>query len=176
MKPFLFYFFPQRIQLLTTPSDDLPKTKREQERLLAIFAPETDATVSKTGYTPVSEKDSTVWKWWWYCICIYVGEECGFCSNFNYSITEVTAGRDATICHIIYCIWRRTQERTVSCAKADAVRCFQGYLLDSKGLKYNIHLILWGKKGKQKSAFNSTSKYEKPRSRCSYMRPSAFCT
>uniref|UniRef100_A0A3P8VWJ7 Solute carrier family 6 member 13 n=1 Tax=Cynoglossus semilaevis TaxID=244447 RepID=A0A3P8VWJ7_CYNSE len=50
----------ERIQLLTTPSDDLPKTKREQERLLAIFAPETDATVSKTGYTPVSEKDSTV--------------------------------------------------------------------------------------------------------------------
>ncbi|XP_035469972.1 sodium- and chloride-dependent GABA transporter 2 isoform X1 [Scophthalmus maximus] len=50
----------ERIQLLITPSDKLPKTKREQERLLAIFAPEVDATVTRNGYSPVLEKDSDV--------------------------------------------------------------------------------------------------------------------
>uniref|UniRef100_A0A8C8E0W0 Transporter n=1 Tax=Oryzias sinensis TaxID=183150 RepID=A0A8C8E0W0_9TELE len=33
-----------RVQLLIKPSGDLPKTKREQERLLVIFAPDGDAT------------------------------------------------------------------------------------------------------------------------------------
>ncbi|XP_029901469.1 sodium- and chloride-dependent GABA transporter 2-like [Myripristis murdjan] len=50
----------ERIQLLIRPSDDLPKTKREQERLLAIFAPEGDAAVNENGYFPVSEKDSNL--------------------------------------------------------------------------------------------------------------------
>ncbi|XP_060936566.1 sodium- and chloride-dependent GABA transporter 2-like [Limanda limanda] len=52
--------FRERIQLLITPSDDLPKTKREQERLQAIFAPEVDATTGKNGYSPVSDKDTNV--------------------------------------------------------------------------------------------------------------------
>lgn len=51
----------QRIQLLIIPSDSLPKTKREQERLLAIFAPEGDATMTTNGYYPVSERDSNLW-------------------------------------------------------------------------------------------------------------------
>lgn len=50
----------ERIQLLITPSDDLPKTKREQERLLAIFAPEGDATKTTNGYFPVSETDENL--------------------------------------------------------------------------------------------------------------------
>eukprot|EP00064_Thunnus_orientalis_P011682 superscaffoldBa00001709_g11713 len=50
----------ERIQLLITPSDDLPKTKREQEKLLAIFAPGGDATMNKNGYFPVSERDSNL--------------------------------------------------------------------------------------------------------------------
>ncbi|XP_076578487.1 sodium- and chloride-dependent GABA transporter 2-like [Chaetodon auriga] len=50
----------ERIQLLITPSDSLPKTKREQERLLAIFAPEGDATLTTNGYYPVSERDSNL--------------------------------------------------------------------------------------------------------------------
>lgn len=51
----------QRIQALVTPSDDLPKTKREQERLLAIFVPEDDSTATTNGYFPVLESDSTLW-------------------------------------------------------------------------------------------------------------------
>uniref|UniRef100_A0A3B5M5Y8 Transporter n=1 Tax=Xiphophorus couchianus TaxID=32473 RepID=A0A3B5M5Y8_9TELE len=50
----------ERIQALVTPSDDLPKTKREQERLLAIFVPEDDSTATTNGYFPVSESDSTL--------------------------------------------------------------------------------------------------------------------
>uniref|UniRef100_A0A3P9NUG5 Transporter n=1 Tax=Poecilia reticulata TaxID=8081 RepID=A0A3P9NUG5_POERE len=50
----------QRIQALVTPSDDLPKTKREQERLLAIFVPEDDSTAPTNGYFPVSERDSSL--------------------------------------------------------------------------------------------------------------------
>uniref|UniRef100_A0A669EV82 Transporter n=1 Tax=Oreochromis niloticus TaxID=8128 RepID=A0A669EV82_ORENI len=50
----------ERIQLLIRPSDDLPKTKREQERLLAIFAPEVDTTKTTNGYFPVSEADSNL--------------------------------------------------------------------------------------------------------------------
>ncbi|XP_076008059.1 sodium- and chloride-dependent GABA transporter 2-like isoform X2 [Genypterus blacodes] len=50
----------ERIQILITPSDDLPKTKREQERLLAIFALEADSNVAKNGYFPVSERDSNL--------------------------------------------------------------------------------------------------------------------
>uniref|UniRef100_A0A3B3UCE7 Transporter n=1 Tax=Poecilia latipinna TaxID=48699 RepID=A0A3B3UCE7_9TELE len=50
----------RRIQALVTPSDDLPKTKREQERLLAIFVPEDDSTATTNGYFPVSERDSTL--------------------------------------------------------------------------------------------------------------------
>ncbi|KAM9824348.1 LOW QUALITY PROTEIN: sodium- and chloride-dependent GABA transporter 2-like [Neosynchiropus ocellatus] len=53
--------FRERLQLLTRPSDSLPKTKREQERLLAIFAPEEDpATINKNGYIPVPERDSNL--------------------------------------------------------------------------------------------------------------------
>ncbi|KAK7896331.1 hypothetical protein WMY93_021656 [Mugilogobius chulae] len=48
----------ERIQLLITPSDDLPKTKREQERLLVMFAP--DDVVAKNGYLPVSDGDSNL--------------------------------------------------------------------------------------------------------------------
>lgn len=55
------FIFLQRIQLLITPSDTLPKTKREQERLLAIFAPEGEAPMTKNGYYPVSETDSNLW-------------------------------------------------------------------------------------------------------------------
>ncbi|KAI1905469.1 hypothetical protein AGOR_G00016520 [Albula goreensis] len=48
---------------LREPSSDLPKTKREQEKLLAIFAPDSEslrlrAEPTKGGYFPVSEKDS----------------------------------------------------------------------------------------------------------------------
>ncbi|TKS90962.1 Sodium- and chloride-dependent GABA transporter 2 [Collichthys lucidus] len=50
----------ERIQLLITPSDKLPKTKREQERLLAIFAPGGDANLTTNGYYPVSERDSNL--------------------------------------------------------------------------------------------------------------------
>ncbi|XP_031140639.1 sodium- and chloride-dependent GABA transporter 2-like isoform X1 [Sander lucioperca] len=52
--------FRERIQLLITPSDTLPKTKREQERLLAIFAPEGDITMARNGYLPVLETDSNL--------------------------------------------------------------------------------------------------------------------
>ncbi|XP_032361038.1 sodium- and chloride-dependent GABA transporter 2 isoform X1 [Etheostoma spectabile] len=52
--------FRERIQLLITPSDTLPKTKREQERLLAIFAPEGDVTNARNGYLPVLETDSNL--------------------------------------------------------------------------------------------------------------------
>uniref|UniRef100_UPI0037E9324A sodium- and chloride-dependent GABA transporter 2-like n=1 Tax=Semicossyphus pulcher TaxID=241346 RepID=UPI0037E9324A len=50
----------ERIQLLITPSDSLPKTKREQEQLLAIFAPEGEPTMNRNGYYPVPEKDSNL--------------------------------------------------------------------------------------------------------------------
>ncbi|XP_041637250.1 sodium- and chloride-dependent GABA transporter 2-like [Cheilinus undulatus] len=50
----------ERIKLLTTPCDSLPKTKREQERSLAIFAPEVELSVNKNGYYPVPEKDSNL--------------------------------------------------------------------------------------------------------------------
>lgn len=46
--------------MLITPSNDLPKTKREQELLLAIFSPEGDTTMSRNGYFPVSEADSNL--------------------------------------------------------------------------------------------------------------------
>ncbi|XP_054609313.1 sodium- and chloride-dependent GABA transporter 2-like isoform X2 [Dunckerocampus dactyliophorus] len=52
--------FRERIRLLITPSEDLPKTKREQERLLAIFAPEEDTSRNKIGYHPVLEQDSNL--------------------------------------------------------------------------------------------------------------------
>ncbi|XP_061571270.1 sodium- and chloride-dependent GABA transporter 2-like [Cololabis saira] len=48
----------ERIKILITPSDDLPKSKREQERLLVLFAPEGDATKSTNGFFPVSDRDS----------------------------------------------------------------------------------------------------------------------
>jgi len=51
----------ERIQLLITPCDSLPKTKREQERSLAIFAPEVEPSLNRNGYYPVSEKDSNLW-------------------------------------------------------------------------------------------------------------------
>ncbi|XP_077450096.1 sodium- and chloride-dependent GABA transporter 2-like [Stigmatopora argus] len=52
--------FRERIKLLTTPSEDLPKTKREQERFLAIFAPEEESSRNKNGYHSVSEHDSNL--------------------------------------------------------------------------------------------------------------------
>lgn len=53
----------QRLALLTTPSTELPKTKQEQEKLLAIFAADGDslpqtAPPTKDGYFPVDEKES----------------------------------------------------------------------------------------------------------------------
>ncbi|MBN3299309.1 S6A13 protein, partial [Amia calva] len=52
----------QRIQQLIRPSDDLPKTKKEQEKLLAIFAPDggvhQQGEPTKEGYFPVPEKES----------------------------------------------------------------------------------------------------------------------
>lgn len=56
----LLKIFLQRIQLLITPSDSLPKTKREQERLLATFSPE-DVANTTNGYHPVPERDSNLW-------------------------------------------------------------------------------------------------------------------
>uniref|UniRef100_A0A3P9JYQ9 Transporter n=1 Tax=Oryzias latipes TaxID=8090 RepID=A0A3P9JYQ9_ORYLA len=50
----------ERVQLLIKPSGDLPKTKREQERLLVIFALDGDATKASNSYIPVSETDSSV--------------------------------------------------------------------------------------------------------------------
>ncbi|XP_068611638.1 sodium- and chloride-dependent GABA transporter 2-like [Brachionichthys hirsutus] len=47
----------ERIRLLIKPCDTLPKTRREQERLVAIFASEAVA-MTTSGYCPVSEKDS----------------------------------------------------------------------------------------------------------------------
>lgn len=55
------FIFLQRIQLLITPCDSLPKTKREQEKLLAIFAPDGDASMNTNGYYPVPERDSSLW-------------------------------------------------------------------------------------------------------------------
>ncbi|KAM7397038.1 hypothetical protein PAMP_020036 [Pampus punctatissimus] len=53
----------ERLVLLTTPSTELPKTRQEQEKLLAIFAADGDslhqkAPPTKEGYFPVDEKDS----------------------------------------------------------------------------------------------------------------------
>ncbi|XP_068162475.1 sodium- and chloride-dependent GABA transporter 2-like [Antennarius striatus] len=47
----------ERIRLLIKPCDTLPKSKREQERLVAIFAPDPTA-VTTNSYYPVSDKDS----------------------------------------------------------------------------------------------------------------------
>uniref|UniRef100_A0AAQ4Q1C9 Transporter n=1 Tax=Gasterosteus aculeatus aculeatus TaxID=481459 RepID=A0AAQ4Q1C9_GASAC len=52
--------FRERIQLLITPSDTLPKTKREQENLLAIFAADGEDTVTRNCYYPVSETDTNL--------------------------------------------------------------------------------------------------------------------
>ncbi|KAJ7997922.1 hypothetical protein DPEC_G00217200 [Dallia pectoralis] len=53
----------ERFTILTTPSADLPKTKEEQEKLLAIFAADGDSLrqrqpPTKEGYFPVNEKES----------------------------------------------------------------------------------------------------------------------
>uniref|UniRef100_A0A8C7CSJ5 Transporter n=2 Tax=Oncorhynchus TaxID=8016 RepID=A0A8C7CSJ5_ONCKI len=53
----------ERFIILTTPSTDLPKTKKEQEKLLAIFAADGDSLrqrhpPTKEGYFPVNEKES----------------------------------------------------------------------------------------------------------------------
>ncbi|XP_061577104.1 sodium- and chloride-dependent GABA transporter 2-like [Cololabis saira] len=53
----------ERLTILTTPSTDLPKMKREQETLLAIFAADGDhlqqkSPPTKDGYFPVEEKES----------------------------------------------------------------------------------------------------------------------
>jgi hypothetical protein len=46
---------------LVTPADDLPKTKREQQDLLAIFAPDDEGgTVNHRGYLPVAEDDTAI--------------------------------------------------------------------------------------------------------------------
>ena len=60
----VLHIFPsQRLAILTTPSSELPKTKQEQEKLLAIFAADGDslhqkAPPTKDGYFPVDEKES----------------------------------------------------------------------------------------------------------------------
>lgn len=59
----LHCFYPQRFHELTTPSLDLPKMKREQEKPQAIFAADGEtlrqrSTPTKDGYFPVSEKES----------------------------------------------------------------------------------------------------------------------
>lgn len=46
----------ERIQKLITPSEDLPRTRKEQERLLAMFVPDSDILVSQ--YLPVNTEDS----------------------------------------------------------------------------------------------------------------------
>lgn len=55
----------QRLALLTTPSNDLPVIKREQERLLGVVAADGDRlsqkTATKEGYLPVKEKESHCW-------------------------------------------------------------------------------------------------------------------
>lgn len=56
-------FCSQRFVLLTTPSTELPKTKQEQENLLAIFAAGDNSlhqkvTPTKDGYVPVDKKES----------------------------------------------------------------------------------------------------------------------
>ncbi|KAG7454302.1 hypothetical protein MATL_G00258150 [Megalops atlanticus] len=53
----------ERLHYLMQPSSELPKTKREQEKLLAIFAPDSDGLClrpepTKDGYVPVHERDS----------------------------------------------------------------------------------------------------------------------
>ncbi|KAL3061186.1 hypothetical protein OYC64_009397 [Pagothenia borchgrevinki] len=53
----------ERLVFLTTPSIDLPKSKKEQARLLAIFAADGDSLHQKSpptkeGYFPVDEKES----------------------------------------------------------------------------------------------------------------------
>ncbi|XP_076863183.1 sodium- and chloride-dependent GABA transporter 2 isoform X3 [Brachyhypopomus gauderio] len=51
----------ERFYELATPSPDLPKTRREQEKLQAVFAADEDSqrgTPTKDGYFPVSEKES----------------------------------------------------------------------------------------------------------------------
>ncbi|XP_029613918.1 sodium- and chloride-dependent GABA transporter 2 [Salmo trutta] len=53
----------ERFTILTTASTDLPKTKKEQEKLLAIFPGDGDSlrqrrTPTKEGYFPVNEKES----------------------------------------------------------------------------------------------------------------------
>ena len=59
--PVMFSLLPQRIQILVTPADDLPKTKRQQQDLLAIFAPDDESgTVNKHGYLPVAEDDTAI--------------------------------------------------------------------------------------------------------------------
>ncbi|XP_056273176.1 sodium- and chloride-dependent GABA transporter 2 isoform X2 [Pseudoliparis swirei] len=53
----------ERLVFLTTPSTELPKTKKEQEKLLAVFAADGDSLnqrspPTKDGYIPVDEKES----------------------------------------------------------------------------------------------------------------------
>ncbi|XP_014008199.1 sodium- and chloride-dependent GABA transporter 2 [Salmo salar] len=56
--------FRERIHILLQPSNDLPKTKREQERMLATFDPKGEGGMEpvgvavKDGYLPVGVKDS----------------------------------------------------------------------------------------------------------------------
>lgn len=59
----LWIFCSQRLVLLTTPSTELPKTKQEQEKLLAIFAADGNSLRQKSpptkdGYFPVDKKES----------------------------------------------------------------------------------------------------------------------
>ncbi|KPP69044.1 sodium- and chloride-dependent GABA transporter 2-like [Scleropages formosus] len=53
----------ERLAYLTKPSTDLPRTKREQEKLLAAYSPDDDAShrsaqLTKDGYLPVQDKES----------------------------------------------------------------------------------------------------------------------
>lgn len=55
-------FSPQRLVLLTTPSTELPKSKQEQEKLLAVYAADSQSlhqkSPTKDGYLPVDQKES----------------------------------------------------------------------------------------------------------------------
>lgn len=61
--PVLWIFCLQRLVLLTTPSTKLPKTKQEQEKLLAVFSGDGNSLhqrspPTKDGYFPVDNKES----------------------------------------------------------------------------------------------------------------------
>lgn len=53
-------FVSQRLIFLTTPSAELPKSKQEQEKLLAVYGQDLQPKCppTKEGYFPVDQKES----------------------------------------------------------------------------------------------------------------------